>query len=214
MTNPTLVQPTIGLRIKEKRREEGLSIRELARRTNLTASFISQVENGKANVSLDSLRRITKALGVQILYFLSEAAPQSETNKEGQPPESPEIKAASDELFDRSSPLIKRGKRARLYFPDSGVTYELLTGRLDHKMESFIGKIAPGAGNVARRLSVSTEEFILCLSGVLKVGIKEAFYMVEAGDSIYVNGNSLTSLANGSDSEDAEWLSVITPPAF
>lgn len=214
MTNQTLVQPIVGVRIKEKRQEEGFSIRELARRTNLTASFISQVENGKANVSLDSLRRITEALGVQILYFLSEISPQAESEIEGQPPAPTEKITREHELFDRSSPLIKSALRAKLYFPDSGITYELLTNRLDHKMEAFIGQIAPGAGNVAGKLSVSTEEFIFCMSGSLKVGIKEKYYILEAGDSIYVNGNSLTCLANGSDSEFTEWLSVITPPAF
>jgi glyoxylate utilization-related uncharacterized protein len=81
-------------------------------------------------------------------------------------------------------------------------------------MEAFIGEIAPGAGNVAGRLSVSTEEFVFCLAGVLKVGIKEKYYMLEAGDSIYVNGKSLTCLANGSETEFTEWLSMITPPAF
>ncbi|MDR3577665.1 MAG: XRE family transcriptional regulator [Anaerolineaceae bacterium] len=214
MTSQTLVQPIVGLRIKEKRQEEGISIRELARRSSLTASFISQVENGKANVSLDSLRRITKALGVQILYFLSETGSQSELEIAGQAPAPEEKTVRNAGMFDRSSPLIKTSMRARLYFPDSGVTYELLTSRLDHKMESFIGKIAPGAGNVAGKLSVSTEEFIFCLSGTLKVGIKEKDYLLEAGDSIYVNGNSLTCLANGSEIEPAEWLSVITPPAF
>jgi transcriptional regulator with XRE-family HTH domain len=214
MTNKTLVQPTVGLRIKEKRQEEGISIRELARRSNLTASFISQVENGKANVSLDSLRRITKALGVQILYFLSELGVPSESEIEGQTPPPPEKISRENELFDHSSPLIKSSLRAKLFFPDTGITYELLTRRLDNKMEAFIGKIAPGAGNVAGKLSVSTEEFIFCLSGTLKVGIKEKYYILETGDSIYVSGNSLTCLANGSETEFTEWLSVITPPAF
>jgi transcriptional regulator with XRE-family HTH domain len=74
----------------------------LSRRTILTASFISQVENGKANVSLDSLRRITKALGVQILYFLSEIT--SEMEFEGQTAAPPEKIAQEHELFDRSGP--------------------------------------------------------------------------------------------------------------
>ena len=214
MTNQSLIQPSVGLRIKEKRKEEGLSIRELARRTNLTASFISQVENGKANVSLESLRRITKALGVQILYFLSDIETSPDEELDGESAEAPAEYSREHEMFDRSIPLIKSDMRAKLFFPDAGITYELLTSRLDHKMEAFIGKIAPGADNVAGKLSVSTEEFILCLNGSLKVGIKEKDYILEPGNSIYVNGNSLTCLANASDTEYTEWLSVITPPAF
>jgi transcriptional regulator with XRE-family HTH domain len=206
--------PTVGSRIKEKRQGENLSIRELARRTGLTASFISQVENEKANVSLDSLRRISEALGVQMLYFLSDLGANSEAVSKEPPLESPDNKPEAMRLFDRSSPLIKKNMRPHIFLPDSGVTYQLLTSRLDHKMEAFMGQIAPGTGNVAGRLSIPTEEFIYCLTGVLKVGIRDQIYTLEAGDSIYFEGSDLTSISSGSDTEETVWISVITPPAF
>jgi transcriptional regulator with XRE-family HTH domain len=211
----TITRPTMGSRIKEKRREEGISIRELARRTSLTASFISQVENGKANVSLDSLRRIAEALGVQMLFFLSELTPVPDMVIEEQEAALPEkIAEIQHQLYDRSSPLIKANMRARLFLPDSGITYELLTSRLDHKMEAFMGRMAPGTGNVAGRLNIPTEEFIYCLSGALKVGVRDIYYILEAGDAVYFDGMSLTCLASASETEESVWLSVITPPAF
>lgn len=214
MASQKVVWPTVGSRIKEKRQEEALSIRELARRTGLTASFISQVENEKANASLDSLRRISNALGVQMLYFLSELAERPEVVIEEPQQEVPEGSNGMGRLFDRSSPLIKSNMRPRIFLPDSGVTYELLTSRLDHKMEAFIGRIDPGTGNVAGRLSIPTEEFIFCLSGSLIVGINDQMYTLEQGDAIYFDGTQLTGLASGSDTEETVWLSVITPPAF
>jgi transcriptional regulator with XRE-family HTH domain len=214
MADQILVEQTIGSRIREKRTEEGLSIRELARRTGLTASFISQVENEKANVSMDSLRRISRALGVQMLYFLTDLEPLSEHGSTSTLPAPPEKKEEVTQLFDRSSPLVKKKLRAKLFLPDSGITYEMLTRRLDHKMEAFIGQMAPGAGNVAARLSIPTEEVIYCLEGSLKVGLREQIYLVEEGDAIYINGPDLTLLANGSENAGAVWLSVITPPAF
>jgi len=212
MANP--VYPTVGSRIKEKRRIEGISIRELARRTGLTASFISQVENEKANASLDSLRRISHALGVQMLYFLSDIGPELEYPNGSQPPSEPEPLPDSLPLYDRSSPLIKCNMRPRIYFPDSGVTYELLTSRIDHNMEAFMGRIAPGTGNVAARLSVPTEEFIYCISGALKVGLRDKIYILEAGDTIYFDGHSLSCLASASETEETVWISVVMPPAF
>ncbi|MDZ4159664.1 MAG: XRE family transcriptional regulator [Anaerolineaceae bacterium] len=214
MNNQTLVRPTVGSRIKEKRQCEGLSIRELARRTGLTASFISQVENEKANVSLDSLRRISEALGVQMLYFLSEPGIQPEADAEEQAPVPAEKMTGVRQIIDRSSPLIKKNMRPQIFLPDSGITYELLTSRLDHKMEAFMGQIAPGTGNVAGRLSIPTEEFMYCLTGVLKVGILDQVYTLEAGDSLYFEGTNLTSISSGSDTEVTVWISVITPPAF
>jgi transcriptional regulator with XRE-family HTH domain len=214
MVNHSSDRATIGLRIKQKRLHEDLSIRELARRTNLTASFISQVENEKANVSLESLRRISDALGVQMLYFLSDLGPLPEVVFEEQHSLPVEKQASEYQLFDRTSPIIKNKMRPKLFLPDSGITYELLTSRLDHKMEAFMGQLAPGTGNVAGRLSISTEEFIYCLAGVLKVGIQDQIYILEAGDAIYFDGDSLTCLASGSETEVTHWLSVITPPAF
>lgn len=212
----SIEQPTISTRLKKKRVQAGLSIRELARRTGLTASFISQVENEKANVSLDSLRRISEVLGVQMLYFLSDFGMRNGV----------ELRAVSEDsitsggmaeaqnLVDRTHPLIKSNMRARLFLPDAGITYELLTSRLDHKMEAFIGRMSPGTGNVGSKLSIPTEEFIFVLAGALRVGIGDQIYLVEAGDSIYFEGQSLTCLASGSDTEETIWISVVTPPAF
>ncbi|MEI8131310.1 MAG: helix-turn-helix domain-containing protein [Leptolinea sp.] len=214
MVNQIIARPTIGSRIKEKRLEVGFSIRELAKHAALTASFISQVENEKANVSLDSLRRLSDALGVQMLYFLSEPESVIEDIRIDQPQISLESMPKIDQLFDRTSPHIKKDMRAKLFFPDSGITYELLTSRLNHKMEAFIGEMAPGAENIAGRLNISTEEFVFCLSGVLKIGINDQYYFLEAGDSIYFEGINLTCMASGSDTEATTWLSVITPPAF
>jgi len=209
-------QPTISARLKKKRLEAGLSIRELARRTGLTASFISQVENEKANVSLVSLRRISEALGVQMLYFLSnfdvangfelQAIPEDTITSGGM--------VEAQNLVDRTSPLIKSKMRPRLFLPDAGITYELLTARLDNKMEAFIGRIPPGTGNVGSKLSIQTEEFIFVLAGALRVGIGDQIFLVEAGDSIYFDGQSLTCVASGSDIEETVWISVVTPPVF
>ena len=68
-------QDEIGLRIHTRRKELGFTIRELARRTGLSASFISQVEHSKTKVSLDSLRLIAEHLDTSIHYFFSDPLP-------------------------------------------------------------------------------------------------------------------------------------------
>ncbi len=188
----------IGLRIKGRRQAVGLSLRELAKRTDLTASFLSQVERGRANTSLASLRRIAEALDVPILHFLE--------NSQSDGP-------WATDASRKYSPLVSAERRRRLNLPDSQVVYELLTPDLDRTMEAFCGRIAPGTGNVARRLREATQEFIYVLSGALIIGLGQDEYQVCAGDSIYFDGPALTRLACASD-EEAAWISVITPPAF
>lgn len=193
----------LGERVKKRRLELGMTARELARRTGLSASFISQVERGKTNVSLESLRLIAEQLDASILHFLSDTPP------------APFPRAApKNDLPELNSSIIQITDRPTLTFPDLGVCYELLTRDLSRKMEAICGRLAPGTGNVARRLSIPTEEIIYILSGSLIVGLGSERYQLNPGDTIYFEGYDLTELMCASEDEDAVWISVITPPAF
>lgn len=185
---------SINQHIRQRRQELGLSLRELARRTELTASFLSQVERGQANTSLDSLHRIAEALGVPMMYFLANGS---------------EAMSASRKY----SPIVRAHARRTLSLPDARIAYELLTPDLSHKMELVCGRLAPGADNIARPLRESTEECIYVLSGALTVGLADEEYILYPGDAIYFEGAALRTLANTAR-EDAVWLSVFTPPAF
>jgi transcriptional regulator with XRE-family HTH domain len=166
----------------------------------LTASFINQIERGQTNPSIDSLRRIAEALQVSILYFLSDhTLPPSRV---------PKTKSLA------YAPAVRANARPQLTLPVSGVTYELLTPGLAHKMEAISGRLAPGTNNVARRLREPTEEFLYVLSGSLCVGLDSGEHTLNAGDSIYFSGTALQKLACASKKEDAVWISVITPPVF
>jgi|TARA_B100001964_G_scaffold139652_1_gene153962 transcriptional regulator with XRE-family HTH domain len=166
----------------------GLSLRELARRTDVTASFLSQVELDQTNTSLNSLRRIAEALDVSILYFLEDGPHQD--------------------------PVVRADSRSRLSFANLEVVYELLTSDLSRKMEMFLGKLGPNTGNVARRLREPTEECIYVLTGSLLIGLDSGEYILNPGDSIYFDGVLLHKLANACDDEETTWISVVTPPVF
>lgn len=193
---------TLGARIQMRRKAQGLSLRALATKAGCTASFISQIELDQANPSIDSLRRIAEALQVSILYFLSDGA-------------TPEPKAyVRRSSSAKYSPVVREKERAKLTLPVSGVTYALLTPDLAHRMEAICGRLAPNTGNVARKLREPTEEFIFVLSGSLRVGLARKAHVLHAGDSIMFEGQHLNKLECASNSEDAVWISVITPPVF
>jgi quercetin dioxygenase-like cupin family protein/DNA-binding XRE family transcriptional regulator len=197
----TKTHDSLGHRIQARRKSAGLSLRALAAQTELTASFISQVERGQTNPSIDSLRRIAEALQVSLLYFLSDHQPPRQKSR------------ARKNSALTYNPVVHAHARPQLTLPVSGVTYELLTPDLAHKMEAVCGRLAPGAGNVARRLREPTEEFIYVLAGALCVGLDAGEHILHAGDSIYFSGTTLQKLACASK-EDAVWISVITPPVF
>ena len=62
-----------GERIKDRRQELTLSLRELADLTDLSAAFLSALERGQANPTLASARRIANALGVPLHRLLADS---------------------------------------------------------------------------------------------------------------------------------------------
>ena len=69
----------IGNKLKEVRRLKGMSLRQLARRVDVSASFLSQVEQAKCQPSIETLTRIAAALEVKTGYFLRD---EEKTTKE------------------------------------------------------------------------------------------------------------------------------------
>jgi transcriptional regulator with XRE-family HTH domain/mannose-6-phosphate isomerase-like protein (cupin superfamily) len=54
----------LGPNIRARRTEHGLSLRELARRVGVSASALSQIENGHSRPSVDTLYELARQLGV------------------------------------------------------------------------------------------------------------------------------------------------------
>jgi transcriptional regulator with XRE-family HTH domain len=75
--NPDIV----GSRIHKRRKELKLSLRDLGDQTQLTASFLSQLERGRSNASIDSIRKICSALGLTLFSLLSEDSSEKPVGK-------------------------------------------------------------------------------------------------------------------------------------
>jgi transcriptional regulator with XRE-family HTH domain len=177
----------LGQRLRSRRQEMGLSLRELAQRVDLTASFLSQIERDLASPSIESLRRISDALEVPIFHFLVE----------------PEVR----------SPVVRRDERAQLNLPGSNLTYQLMTPDLNRHMEVFLAEKEPGEEKITIPLRQETEEFIYVLQGQLEIELGEDVYLLGPGDSAYFDGPLLRRLAACGDTT-LRFISVITPPIF
>ena len=62
----------LGRRIREVRRQKGMSQGDLARRTGLFSSYISRIENGHVVPSLETLEKLAQALETPLYQFFSE----------------------------------------------------------------------------------------------------------------------------------------------
>ena len=64
-----MIKIKIGNRIKELRKELGLSQEKLANNCELDRTYVASVENGKRNISIINLEKIVKALNVSLKDF-------------------------------------------------------------------------------------------------------------------------------------------------
>jgi len=65
----TRLNEVVGQRIRERRHGNALTLKQLANRTGLSVSLISQIELGKSAASMSTLHKLASALGVRMTYF-------------------------------------------------------------------------------------------------------------------------------------------------
>jgi transcriptional regulator with XRE-family HTH domain len=63
---------TVGQNIRGRRKQARLSQEKLAEKAELSYKYLGEMERGCVNVSLDSLMRIARALGVRLGDLIGE----------------------------------------------------------------------------------------------------------------------------------------------
>lgn len=182
----------LGAKIREIRQNKGLTLSELSYKTELTASYISQVERDIIEPSLSSLRKISNALQVPIYTFLSGTK--------------------------KDHVLIKAEERKKLALPNSSITYEFLTPMAadkvtNPKMEIIYFQLEPNSWSSEEYLIHSADECIFVIKGTIETFLGEKKYTLKEGDSIYIHENIPHRIYNpGKDKVIG--ISNISPPIY
>ena len=66
-----MIKEKVGQRIKELRTKQGLSQEEFAFKCDLDRTYITSLERGKRNISLENLEKIAKALNMTLSEFFN-----------------------------------------------------------------------------------------------------------------------------------------------
>jgi len=62
---------TVGQRVKQRRRELGLSQDALAQRAGISKSFLSDLETGKRSLGAETLLDLARAMGLSLDYLMT-----------------------------------------------------------------------------------------------------------------------------------------------
>ncbi|ATW27026.1 cupin domain-containing protein [Candidatus Formimonas warabiya] len=152
----------VGDILKRVRVEKGLTIRELAARTGLSVGFLSNVERDINSPTISSLAKICEALETSLVNLF----------QDNEQKEQIVVRKSEREI------LVKSKK--------SKTVYELLTSR-PRKLRPVCITMEPGGDYGASPMGHEGEEFGIVLEGKMEITVGNETYLMEAGDSVYVN---------------------------
>ena len=147
----------IAQRLRSMRNQLGLTLRQVAERTDLSASYVSSVENGYIRPSVSGLLKLSQVYGANILSFYE---PSPEPRRR----------------------LVKSGEAEVIAMGYPGVGVALLTPH-DGVIELHLFELAPGASS-GGSYRHEGDEFWYVLAGTLGVWLEDEFFRLEAGDCL------------------------------
>ncbi|SRR6266567_449930 len=182
----------VGAQLRERRQAAGLSLRQFAKILGVSASFISQLENGKSQPSVATLYQICNALEVtvdEVFAALGSSAAQPSspavTARAASAPISRPDLQSFDATTDVNTPVVAPTRRRKLVL-DSGVTWEQLSAIREAAVDfMFVRYDVDGSSTADEQLiRHSGVEYGYLISGELVVTLGFDTYRVRAGDAI------------------------------
>ena len=159
---------------------------ELAKKTKLSQSFLSQLERGITSASINSLRKIAQAIGCPMGTFFEE----------------PE---------QTRGPIVRKQERRLLHNTKSKLTYQLLAN--NPRIQLLLTILEPGASTLETPMGHQGDEAGLILQGGCSCELGDETFEMNEGDAIlipegtphrFTNTGSLLMVA----------VSAISPPGF
>ncbi len=153
----------IGKKLKELRLEKNFSLEQLAKKVDLTRSFLSQVEKDKTSPSIASLIKILSALNIKMADFF-----QSVEGTKGV--------------------VLKKSQRKLFYDQKSKIKMaSLSTGFSNPKIEPFYAEME--TGSFSEFMYSRGQTFGFVLTGTIELTLGEDIYLLKPGDSVYFDSS-------------------------
>jgi len=192
MSSQATVEDTrvdLGERLRAIRTLRRVTLKTVADRADLSESFLSQIERGRANASVASLKRIAAALGVNVADLF-------EPNGK---PSRPRV--------------LRRDVRPALTFGTLGRKYMLTPRPLEH-LQVLVGELdAGGSTGDEPYTHGDSEELLVVLEGVVHLQLGTDVFELSTGDSIDYRSSTSHRLTNAGDGT-AEVMWIISPPSY
>ncbi len=173
------MEERIGPALREARKARGISLRALATDTGISASLLSQVENGKSQPSVSTLYALVSRLQVSLDGLLG-----LQVDKPSQPPEPQDGDAAPAGLRSPDV-VIQRAAGNPALDMDNGVRWERLASFDNGLVDALLVTYQSGASSSVEGTLMRHGgfEYAYLLEGSLTLVLAFDRYELRAGDS-------------------------------
>lgn len=151
-----------GIKLREIRKNMGLTLEDVSKKTKFTKSFISQIENGKNSPSIASLKKICASLNTTI-----------------------------SELFEneRSAVHVLKKSDYTVVEHDGSIFSFMATQFSGRKLEPLLIEISPHGEVSSKSYQMKGEKFAYLIKGQVEFLISDEVYILKEGDLIYFTLN-------------------------
>jgi transcriptional regulator with XRE-family HTH domain len=102
----------VGRRIKRLRQAQDITVHELAKRSNISAGYLSEVERGLSAVSVDKLKQVAEGLGIGVDALLDDSQAEAQGQNVVQIPTALSSAAEQLNLSYRATLALFQGKKS------------------------------------------------------------------------------------------------------
>jgi len=203
----------LGDKLRDFRQQRRFSLRELATRADVSASLLSQIENGKANPSVMTLHNIASALEVPLVYFfpsdqdenplldltaINNLTPSQARAEVGINMPAPAV-TPKGKTFQAGASLLLRGDERAAIELQGGVIWERLTTMAIEGIEFLHIEYGVGASSGAAMSRHQGNEFGYILEGTLRLNLGFDEHMMYPGDSVVFHSSTPHRLTNAGE---------------
>ncbi|HKL41521.1 MAG TPA: cupin domain-containing protein [Clostridia bacterium] len=177
----------ISKKIRALRKSKDLTLKDLSEKTELSISFLSQVERGDSTLAITSLKKIANALEVPITYFFN----------------NPE-----EHHF-----LVKKEDRKPFQMDGCQSLLSRLSGTFPNRvLESMIVTLHPNS-NHGHSFNHPGEEFVYVIEGELTITLDDEIFSLKKDDSIHYPSTK-NHLWQNKTNKETKILTINTPAIF
>lgn len=171
----------VGSRIKALRKKKKMTLKNIADETGYSISFLSQLERGKSSATLESLKKISLALGVNPGYFF--------------------------ENDEEETKVVKRSVLEKERMDSHNIFYQDLKGSMENPAFYPTLVVLKPNQNEGNLIQHPGQEFLFVLKGELTVQIEDDTYVLNPLDSMMFDSSKKHYWYNFSD-EDVIFLCI------